>query len=117
MKRNQLLSRTVAAILGAHAIHAQAAENDAGESVGLQEVTVTATRRSESLQDVPIAIQALTGETLNQLNVTTFDDYVKFLPNVTAASNGPGMGQIYMRGLATTEDGLQSHAFFRHPMP
>jgi hypothetical protein len=57
---------------------------------------------------VPITIQALTGETLTQLNATTFDDYVKYLPNVTAATNGPGQGQIYMRGLATTEDGLQS---------
>jgi len=55
----------------------------------LQEVIVTANRRTENLQNVPITIQALTGETLTQLNATTFDDYVKFLPNVTAATNGP----------------------------
>src|SRR5258706_4979117 len=53
----------------------------------LQEVIVTANRRTENLQNVPITIQALTGETLTQLNATTFDDYVKFLPNVTAATN------------------------------
>ena len=35
------------------------------------------------MQDVPISMQALTGETLQQLNIQTFDDYIKYLPNVT----------------------------------
>jgi iron complex outermembrane receptor protein len=113
LKANRQVYCAVAAILGAHAAAASAATPagaaPAGESdLGISEVVVTAQRRSESAQDVPITIQALTGETLKQLNVTTFDDYVKYLPNVTSASNGPGQGQIYMRGLATTEDGLQS---------
>src|SRR6267142_907952 len=113
MKPRTTVSRAVAAILSAHAAHAvYAAEPASGtpaESAGgLQEAIVTANRRAENLQNVPITIQALTSETLVQLNATTFDDYVKFLPNVTAATNGPGQGQIYMRGLATTEDGLQS---------
>ena len=115
MKANRKVHCAVAGILAANAAAAYAAtpaaeatpaESDSGLALG--EVVVTAQRRSESAQDVPITIQALTGETLKQLNVTTFDDYVKYLPNVTAASNGPGQGQIYMRGLATTEDGLQS---------
>src|SRR6202163_3560611 len=54
------------------------------------------------MQNVPIQIQALTGETLTQLSVTTFDDFVKYLPNVTSASNGPGQGVIFMRVLATS---------------
>ncbi|MBV9344555.1 MAG: TonB-dependent receptor, partial [Gammaproteobacteria bacterium] len=100
----------MAAILGAHAAQATFAAEAAATGGGaeLQEVIVTANRRAENLQDVPIAIQALTGETLSQLNVATFDDYVKFLPNVSVSSNGPGQGQIYMRGLATTQDGSQS---------
>jgi iron complex outermembrane receptor protein len=52
------------------------------------------------MQDVPISMQALTGETLQQLNVTTFDDYIKYLPNVTSANNGPGQNEIFMRGLS-----------------
>src|SRR3981189_2536851 len=51
---------------------------------------------------------ALTAETIKNLAVTTFDDYVKFLPNVSVSSQGPGLGQIYMRGVATTQDGSQS---------
>src|ERR1700676_2987897 len=110
MNSNPKLSYAIAAILSggsAGLVHAAAA-TDTEAVEGIQEITVTAQRRTENMQNVPITIQALTGEMLKQLNVTTFDDYVKYLPNVTSSSNGPGQGQIYMRGLATTEDGLQS---------
>jgi outer membrane receptor protein involved in Fe transport len=73
----------------------------------LEEVVVTATRRTENLQNVPIAITALTGTTLNQLNVQTLDDFVKFLPNVSTAGLGPGQSEVYMRGLSTTHQGNQ----------
>ncbi len=80
--------------------------NSAGDQI--QEITVTAQRRSENIQNVPIAIQALTGETLAQLNVTTFDDLIKYLPNVTAPTAGPGQAQIFMRGLSAGSNGTQS---------
>ena len=73
----------------------------------IAEIVVTATRRTENLQDVPIAITAITGETLAQLNVQTFDDLVKYIPNVSTASKGPGINEIYMRGLSTTQGGAQ----------
>jgi iron complex outermembrane recepter protein len=66
-----------------------------------QEVIVTATRRREDLQDVPITIQVLTQETLARLNATTFDDFLNYLPGVTAHGVGPGQNNIYMRGLGT----------------
>ena len=46
-------------------------------------------------------LQALTAETLTQLNVTTVDDFVRYLPNVESAGFGPGQSNIYMRGQAT----------------
>ncbi|EQD43873.1 TonB-dependent receptor, partial [mine drainage metagenome] len=46
-------------------------------------------------------MEALTGRTLQQLNVQTFSDYVKYLPAVSTATVGPGQGQIFMRGLST----------------
>src|SRR6266478_6307542 len=73
----------------------------------LQEVIVTANRREENLQDVPMAIQVLTGATLAKLNVTTFDDFVKYLPAVTAHGVGPGQNNIYVRGLGTAVPGIQ----------
>jgi iron complex outermembrane recepter protein len=112
MGLNNKCSRAVAAILaaqaGAGAWAAAADEEVAAPTGALSEVVVTAQRRSENIQDVPIAIQALTGETLRELNVANFDDYVKYLPNVTASSSGPGMSQIFMRGLGAGQDATQS---------
>ena len=108
------ISCAITAILSGSAAgftYATPATNDtAAESEGIQEVTVTAQRRIENLQNVPITIQALTSETLTQLNVATFDDFVKYLPNVTVASWGPGQGEIYMRGLSVGQLGLQGAA-------
>ena len=105
------LSYAIAAVLGAgasgHVIAANSADANAPVDQ-IQEITVTAQRRSENIQNVPIAIQALTGETLAQLNVTTFDDLIKYLPNVTAPTAGPGQAQIFMRGLSAGSNGTQS---------
>ena len=84
----------------AAADQASLASVNANEGGELAEVTVTAQRRTENMQDVPIAIQALTGQTLQQLSIENFDDIVRYLPNVTVAGTGPGQGNIYMRGLS-----------------
>jgi len=105
------ISYAVAAILGGTSVAAsaqeQAASTETTASGGIGEVIVTAQRRSENLQDVPISMQALTSETLKQLNLSTFDDYVRFLPNVTAASNGPGQNEIFMRGVSAGSQASQ----------
>ena len=106
MNSNSKLSYAIAAILGAapagfaHAATATATASDTSDSEGIQEITVTAQRRSESIQDVPITIQAVTGEQLKSLNVETFDDLLKYTPNVTYSGNTPGGGNIFMRGLS-----------------
>ena len=107
MNSSAKLSCAIAAILGGNAASpAYAADAaDTSPSDTIQEITVTAQRRTENMQDVPITIQALTAETLTQLNVTTFDDFVRYLPNVTQASNGPGQGIIFMRGLSAEAGG------------
>ncbi|HMI73336.1 MAG TPA: TonB-dependent receptor [Steroidobacteraceae bacterium] len=101
---NSKLSIAIASILGGVSFGAIAADQAGGStevnSDALQEITVTATRRSQSMQDVPIAMQAFTGQALQQLNISTFDDYIKYLPNVTSANNGPGQNEIFMRGLS-----------------
>jgi iron complex outermembrane recepter protein len=124
---NSKVSYAVAAILGSvpFAAYASAPASDAAtpsstgpeaspsadapsaDSGGLVEVTVTAQRRSESMQNVPISMQAFTAQTLEQLNISTFDDYIKFLPNVTAADNGPGQNEVFMRGLSAGSQASQ----------
>src|SRR5580704_8403702 len=111
MDLHSKLSCAIAAILGSGACsNAFSADSTDANSAGdqIQEIIVTAQRRSENIQNVPIAIQALTGETLGQLNVTNFDDLVKYLPNVSASSNGPAQSQIFMRGLSVGDQGTQS---------
>src|ERR1700729_3853244 len=100
---NSKLSIAIASILGGVSFSATAADQTGTADVNsnaLEEIVVTATRRSQSMQDVPIAMQAFTGQALQQLNVSTFDDYIKYLPNVTSANNGPGQNEIFMRGLS-----------------
>ena len=74
------------------------------------EIIVTANRREENLQDVPITIQAFTGERLKELSVTTFNDLTKYTANVSYSGNGPGTGNIFIRGLGSIGTGNQSQS-------
>src|SRR5580698_198059 len=106
MNANTKLSCAIAAILSGGASSAvQAAEPVDNPADTIQEITVTAQRRTENMQDVPITIQALTADTLQNLHVSTFNDFIKYLPNVTQASNGPGQSNIFMRGLSAEPGG------------
>jgi iron complex outermembrane receptor protein len=82
---------------------------------GLEEVVVTAQKRAESLQNVPVSIVAIGTEQLEQLNIQREDDYIKYLPSVTSqksgsggGANGPGFGNVIMRGISS--DAGQNHS-------
>src|SRR6202451_455274 len=111
MNFNPKLSYAIAAILSGSSagfVYAAAPAADTEASTDMiQEITVTAQRRTENAQDVPISIQAMTAETLSQLNVTTLNDYIKYLPNVTTANNGPGQNEVFMRGLSAGSQASQ----------
>jgi iron complex outermembrane recepter protein len=83
---------------------AQDADSPAAEERqgGVGTIVVTAQRRSEDLQDVPISVSAIGEEQLDELNIDTFEDYLDQIPSVTAGGNGPGQSTIYIRGLAST---------------
>jgi iron complex outermembrane receptor protein len=84
-------------------VHAETADN-----TGLAEVVVTAEKRTENLQDVPLSITAINTEKLGQLGITDFNDYVKFLPSVAAQSAAPGFARVFMRGVASGDNGNHS---------
>ncbi len=75
---------------------------------GLEEVVVTAQKRTENLQNVPVSITALGTEKLQELGVQNFDDYVKFLPSVAYQTGGPGFAKLYMRGVASGDNANHS---------
>ena len=69
-------------------------------------IIVTATKRAENAQDIPVAVQAIGERQLDELNVDNFTDYLVQLPGVTAGGGGPGQNTIYIRGLASTTPNL-----------
>jgi iron complex outermembrane recepter protein len=75
-----------------------AQQTDTG--AGLEEVIVTAQKRVEDVQKVPISIEVLGGEKLEQLQVSNFEDYAKFLPSMSFQTLGPGQSQVYFRGIS-----------------
>lgn len=92
--------------VGAAPAFAQAAAAEEDDR-GIADIVVTATRREESANRVPLAITALGGDTLGDLNITKFDKLIEYLPNVRSASRGPGASSIFIRGLSTDSPGLQ----------
>ena len=98
------------ATLGAGAAPAfaqDAAENAQADDGSVTDIVVTATRRSESASKIPVAIQAMGGKQLEQLNVSSFEKLVEYLPSVRTASRGPGISSVYIRGLSTDTAGSQ----------
>ena len=105
MKTNWYLSAGAGALMifgaGVAPACAQTSTDARDQSTTVEDVVVTASRRSEKLQDVPIAVQALNGEKLQELGITDFQKLLMFLPDVHAAGRGPGQNTVYIRGLST----------------
>ena len=79
----------------------------AREAAGLpdqSEIIITATKREENLQNVPISVQVLGTRKLDELNISNFEQYTKQLPSVTFQTAQPGFTTVYMRGIATGGD-------------
>ncbi len=79
---------------------ALAAQEARAENIA-DEIVVTARRREESVRDVPAAVTALSGERLQELNATNFDDFATHVPGLSYQSNGTGQSFIVIRGVTT----------------
>jgi outer membrane receptor protein involved in Fe transport len=102
-RRNQYLA--AALVSGALAMPQPAPAQD----LMIEEIIVTASKRAENMQDVPIAMVALDSDTLREQGITSFEDYALALSNVSWKSYGyPGSAIIYMRGAADGGDGNAS---------
>ena len=85
-------------------------------------IIVTAQKREENLQNVPISVQAIGTRRLDQLNISNFEDYTKQLPSVSFQTAAPGFTTVYMRGVASGGDGnhtgsLPSVGFYLDEQP
>ncbi len=110
--KNSITGASVSALAIAMAspAYAQNTESQSGQEAnregGVNTIIVTAQKRSEDLQDVPVSVSAIGEEALDELNIATFEDYLEQLPTVTAGGSGPGQSTIYIRGLASTTPNL-----------
>jgi len=104
MKLTKLHAAVLTAIAASGSIYAEEAKKQ--EKSKIEVIEVTSTKRAESIQDVPVTVTALTGDSLEKLGVSNFDQYVEFLPNVVFQGTGPGQNEIYIRGAATTQTNI-----------
>ena len=87
----------------------------AAQSQDGEQIVVTATKRAERLQDVPIAITAITTKTLDDLQVDSFEDYARLVPSMSTkaggsggSADGPGTNNVYFRGVASGDNANHS---------
>jgi outer membrane receptor protein involved in Fe transport len=104
MKLTKLHCAVLAAITASSSVYAEEVKNK--QKAKIEVIEVTATKRTESIQEVPVTVTALTGDSLEALGVSNFDEYVEFLPNVVFQGTGPGQNEIYIRGAATTQTNI-----------
>lgn len=72
----------------------------------IETIEVTATKRAANIQEVPVAVSALSGDAMDEMGIDNFQDYVEFLPNVVFQGTGPGQNEVYIRGAATTQSNI-----------
>jgi iron complex outermembrane recepter protein len=84
---------------------------------GFDEIIVTATRKAESVQKVPIAIQALSSDFLAQRQVKGLQDYAALLPSVSFAGIGPGRNEVYFRGIVPAGGAYASVGYYLDEIP
>ena len=110
-------AQTLLAVGGALAVFALAAPVDALDLAStsdaaapdgqLQEVLVTATKRSEDAKDVPLSVGVVSGSDLTDLHVDSVEDISRLVPGISFAAhnngpNGPGQDNITIRGISST---------------
>jgi outer membrane receptor protein involved in Fe transport len=93
----------------AYATKARTADQDAGPDrpkVGVSEIIVTATKRAEALNDVPMSISAASGDTLLQAGITDVSGLTKIVPGFNAIDSSYGTPIYYLRGVGFFETSL-----------
>ena len=86
-------------------------------NAALEEVVVTATKRSESLQEVPLSVSATTGEKLEATGIQDFDDIAATVPSLSMKSSGPGRTKLNLRGVSAATGFAPTVSYYIDEMP
>ncbi len=99
------LSVAISMILAGQAVAQQEESSDESEGYGFEQIIITAQKRSESLQETPLAVSAFTGDELREDGVSTVEDIGSRTPGLVFAAFSVGQPEIAIRGIGTKEDG------------
>ncbi len=94
-----------ALMLGGVTVLMTAATSANAQNATLDEIIVTAQKKSESLQEVPIAITAISAETLEKQGISDFQGISERTPGLLIGAFSPAQPEIAIRGVGTKEDG------------
>ena len=113
------VSRAVLAACGGTIAAGTAPAVVAQEVAALEEIIVTARKRSQNLQDVPVSVMAFGADKIAKQGITSLEDYARLIPSLTYSSWLPGSSIVVFRGVTVTADafsGSSSAATFFNDM-
>ncbi|NIB39073.1 TonB-dependent receptor [Pseudomaricurvus alkylphenolicus] len=113
--KNRFLRSVLPACIGAVLASGVQAQDKGG--LTLEEVVVTATKRSETLQDVSMSISAMTGDSLERVGATDFADIATSVPSLSLRSSGPGRTKLNIRGVSAATGVAPTVSFYIDEMP
>ena len=116
-KQSVLLPRPSAVSTAVSAAIVATAMSSSAVAQQIEEVIVTATKREESVQEVPLAITALTGAFVESVNLNDVKDLISFTPGITGNSQDSFIDAVSIRGVRTQDFGVggdPSAAFFKN---
>ncbi|SEH19145.1 Outer membrane receptor proteins, mostly Fe transport [Sphingopyxis sp. YR583] len=97
---------------------AQTADITEGDGAGYRdEIIVTATKRSASIQDVPLSVAAIEGAAIENQGIDNVADIARLTPGVAVSTTGPGRTQIIVRGISSTTGSQATTGFYLDEVP
>lgn len=107
MSNNSKFALTpLAAAISATLAPAGTAQAQNEGAIAIDEIIVTARKRTENLQDIPADIQAIPQVVLERMGAKGIEDYSRFIPSVNVVSYAPGSADIVFRGVSTGGQGI-----------
>jgi outer membrane receptor protein involved in Fe transport len=111
-----MTSKNLLAILIAASVTGGALIQSAAAAV-LEEIVVTATKRESGLQEIPMSISAISGDSLGRSGIADFTDIATSVPSVSFRSAGPGRTKLNIRGISAATGVAPTVSFYLDEMP
>ncbi len=99
--RRAIALATISSLGTFNALSQESIEEPVNESVRLEEIIVTATKREENMQDLPQSIQAFGADDIKTLGFSNMSEYKKSIPSLSTVQNSPGRSEVVFRGVST----------------